>query len=216
VLGVILFPTNLLRDRKLREGPSRTVPGKILLAEDTNVTINDEKIRKYRFSYQPDAGAGREGTAYTSGGAWREGASVPVRYLEADPGLALPVGARSSMSSVFGLVALVFPLMAGGVLIHSLYGSQRENRLLRKGLLGQAQVTAVELCGSRDNGQDVFKIHLTFADDGLLVKKSSHDPREILLVEERLASSEPVRVLYDPNEPRRLLFPESWEPCQDW
>ncbi len=215
LLSGIFFPTHLLRDRKIRQGPSRTVPGKILSAEDTILNINDVKVRKYRFSYQPDSGAGREGTAYTSGGSWREGMAIPVRYLESNPALAVPIGARSGASTAFGLLAMIFPLMAGGLLIHTLYQKRRGKRLLRYGRVGTAKVIAVEnthAIYSEDSEQFVFKIHLAFAEDGRAVVRSSHDPREIALVEERMDSSQPVRILYDPNQPKCLLFPETWNP----
>jgi hypothetical protein len=204
-------PRHLLRERKLEQGPSLTVPGKILSVEETNLSINEVKVREYQFSYQPDSGGSRQGTAYTTGGRWREGATVRVRYLEADPALAVPEGARLGKSSAGALFVLLFPLVGGGILIGCLYSRQTKKRLLRHGWASSATVTALEKTSTEVNGQHVFKIHLTFIDDGRVVVKRSYDAAELALAEEAVSSSRPLQILYDPNKPKRLLFPETWK-----
>lgn len=205
-------PRHLLRERKLEQGPSLTVPGKILSAATTNLSINKVKVWEYRFSYQPDSAGGRQGTAYTTGSRWREGATVRVRVLEADPALAVPDGARLGKTSAGSLFVLVFPLAGAGFLVGCLYIRQVKKRLLRHGWASSATVTALEKTSMRVNNQHVFKIHLTFTDDGRAVVKRSYDAAELALAEEAMNSARPVRILYDPNNPKRLLFPETWKP----
>ena len=205
-------PTHLLRERKLEQGPSLTVPGKILSVEETNLSINEVKVREYRFSYQPDSGGARQGTAFTTGDRWREGATVRVRVLEADPALAVPEGARLGKSSAGALFVLAFPLVGGGILISCLYSRQIKKRLLRHGWASSATVTAVEKTSTEINGQNVFKIHLSFIDDGHAVVKRSHNAAELALAGDAMNSKRPLRILYDPNKPKRLLFPETWKP----
>lgn len=207
----VFVPNHLLLDWKLKREPTLTVPGKILSAEVTSLSINKNKVVEYRFSYQPDSGGSRQGTAYTTGGHWREGAKVGVRFLQADPTLAVPEGARLSKSTATALLVLLFPLVGGAVLIGSFYSRHTRKRLLRYGLVARASVDSLEKTCMQVNNEYVFKIHLTFTDEGRTVVKRSYHAGEVALAEEAMKSSRPVQVLYDPNKPKRLLFPEAWK-----
>ena len=214
LLGLVFswafFPKNLSLQWKLDEGPALSVPGKILSAETTNLSINKTKVMKYRFSYQPDSGMRREGEAYTTGSRWREGAKVTVRVLAADPAVAAPEGARLSEGTAAMLFVLIFPLVGGAILFFTLRGSRLNKHILQNGLLTHATVNSLERTNVVVNNQPQFKIHLTRNDDRSAIEKRSHNRRELALLEEKLAAGEPALILLDPQKPKRLLFPETW------
>jgi hypothetical protein len=207
----VFVPNHLLLDWKLKQGSTLSVPGKILSAEETNMSINSVKVTEYRFAYLPDSGGERQGTAYTTGRRWRSGSRVRVNFLQADPTLAVPEGARLSKTSVGTLFVLLFPMAGGGILIGCFYSRHVRKRLLRHGWVSRATVDSVDKTRTVVNGQNIFKIHLTFPEAGRSVVKRSLDGAEISLAEEALHSSHPLQVLYDPNKPKRFLFPEVWK-----
>lgn len=204
------FPKNLPLQWKLDKGPALSVPGKILAAEETNLSINKVKVVKYRFSYQPDSGMRREGDAYTTGSRWNEGAKVTVRVLAADPAVAAPEGARLSKSTAVMLFVLIFPLVGAAILFFTLRGSRMSKHVLQNGLLTHAAVDSLEKTYVVVNNQPQFKFHLTRNDDRSTIVKRSHDRREINLLEKKKSAGEPVMILLDPQKPKRLLFPETW------
>lgn len=206
----LFVPTHLPLQWKLEKGPALSVPGRILSVENTNLSINKVKVRKYRFSYQPDSGMRREGEAYTTGSRWNQGAEVSVRFLAADPAVAVPEGARLGQGSASGSFVLIFPLVGGSILFFTLRGNRLNKHILQNGLLTQATVNSLEKSHVVVNNQPQFKIHLTRNDDRTAIVKRSHDRREIGLLEEKLAAGEPVMILLDPQKPKRLLFPETW------
>lgn len=207
----VFVPNHLLLDWKINRGPTLTVPGKILSAEETKMSINGTKVTVYQFAYRPDSGEERQGTAYTTGRRWRSGSMVQVNFLQSDPTLAVPEGARLSETSAGTLVVLLFPIVGGGILIGCFYSRHVRKRLLRHGWVSRATVDSVEKTRTVVNGRNIFKIHLTFPEAGRSVVKHSHDLAEISLAEEALHSSHPLQVLYDPNKPKRFLFPEVWK-----
>jgi hypothetical protein len=206
----LFVPTHLPLQWKLEKGPVRSVPGSILSVEDTNLSINKVKVRKYRFSYQPDSGMRREGEAYTTGSRWNQGAEVSVRFLAADPALAVPEGARLGKGSVSGCFVLIFPLAGGAILLFTLRGNRIKNFLLQNGLVARATVNSLERTHVVVNNQNQYKIQLTRLDDHSGIVKRSHDRREIDLLEKKMSAGEQVIILLDPQKPKRLLFPETW------
>lgn len=215
LLGLALawafFPERLHDEWKLKQGPVETAHGTIVAAEKTSLSLNKVKVYQYEFSYRPDSGQIRKGTAYTTGSRWNGGENVSVRFLASDPSIAAPVGARLGKSTPFCLLVLVFPVAGGALLIFSVLAAQRNTRILQNGNVATATVDSLEKTNVQINNQNVYKIRLTRMDNRSSILKRSHDESEIALLEEKRKAGEPVTILFDPDKPKHLLFPEAWK-----
>ncbi len=206
----VFFPTHLPKQWELDRGPSTVVAGTIEDVSETNLSVNDVKVMRYRFRYRPDGGEELKGVAFTTGSRWKPDDSVEVRHLIADPALAAPLGARLGQGDAMLLFVLLFPLVGFGLVIGAIAGLRRKRRLLRHGWVGRATVDALERTNAKVNDHQQYKIRLTLTDLGRTIAKRVHDPKVVGLLEERHRSGDPVTVLHDANKPRRLDFPESW------
>lgn len=206
----IFLPFHLPKQWKLDQGPAKEVGGTILDSRPTNLRIDEVTVQEYDYLYRPAGGPEREGRAYTTGSRWQTGDPVKVRYLMADPAIAVPDGGRMGRSSTVTLFVLIFPIVGATVLLASLFAGAGRRRLLTHGVLAMAKVTAVEPTSIRVNEQLQYKIHLTRSDDGVTVVKRSHDAREVALAKEKLHAGSLIQILHDPHKTKRLLFPETW------
>lgn len=215
VLGLVMcwafVPSHLPSQWQLDHGSVLTVAGKITSAEDTKTSVNSQRVREYRFSYQPDSGGKRHGTAFTTGSRWSQGAAVTVRYLAADPAVAVPAGARLDEAPAWLLFVLLFPLTGCGLMLNAIFSRRKKLQLLRDGRLTTATVSSIEKTRVEVNNRPQFKIHLIRSDDRSAIMKRSCDPTELAWADEKIKSAEPVKLLYDPKNPKHFLFPETWE-----
>ena len=88
---------------------------------------------------------------------------------------------------------------------------RRLHFLLEHGQVGEARVTAVEATSTQINKQRVYRITLQRVDAaaGAPFTVRRYEPTMVAFVRERLASNQPVFVLFDPAHPERLLLPEA-------
>ncbi len=207
----VFFPERLHDEWKLRQGPVESTQGRILQSKSTNLSLNKVMVYQCDFAYRPDSGTDRKGTAYTTGSRWKGGENVSVRFLASDPSIAAPVGARLGKFTPFGLLVLVFPVVGGTLLLFPVLAARRNTRILQNGKVATATVDSLEKTYVQINHQSVYKIRLTRMDNRSSILKRSHDGNEIALLEEKLKAGEPVTILFDPDKPQHLLFPESWK-----
>ncbi len=212
-LGLILawffFPWKFYQDWQLRDAP--LVPGHVLSAHQTNVRINKQRVYRYEFEFVLPAADRIQGTSFTTGRQWDQGSAVEVRYRPENPAVCCIAGARSSESP--GGSALVLLVPVGAIVLAGL-GIRTRRRLqflLEYGQVTKARVLSVEELAIRVNQQRVCRILLQRLDPGaggpITVRK--HQPTQVALLRERLASGQPVIVLYDPAHPERMLLPEA-------
>jgi len=211
-MGMVFFPWNFYRDWQLSAGSTLTAPGRVTNVGSTKLSINKRRVMSYDFTFRSAAGADEHGTCYTTGQQWSRNAAVTVRYLPADPTVCRIEGARlSEANGPAGLFMLVFPGMGAGLVAWSVISRRRIRNLLEQGTVGEAVVTAVEQTYTRVNKQYVFKITLqrTDAPDAGALSLRSYQPAAISFARDRMASKQPVFVLYDPANPKRVLLPET-------
>ncbi len=211
IFSWVFFPRHLLEQWKLGHAPTLTTPGKITAVEETKVSVNDQKIFRYGFSYRPDSGGTQGGTAYANGSRWSKGSPVTVRYLVEEPTLAVPEGARLSVGSASSCTLLIFPLLGGAILFFSINSVRVKRLILRDGRVTTATVNSIEKTNVEVNDRPQFKIHLTRTDDRSAIMKRSSDPTELALAGEKMKSAQPMKILYDPAKPKHFLFPETWK-----
>ena len=205
----VFFPWHFFEDWQLRDAP--TVTGRILTAAPTSLSVNKQRVYRYEFEFQPPSAVQTLGACYTTGRLWNPGATVMVRYLPDRPQLSCVKGARLSQGSAGSALLLVFPLVGGGMIAWLVVGRRRQRWLLEYGQMGEALVTEVVQTSVRINNQYVYKITLQRADatGDTPVTLRHYQPAQVALARTRLASKQPVFVLYDPAHPRRALLPEA-------
>jgi hypothetical protein len=205
------FPYKFYHDWQLRAADTARTPGHITDVAPTKMSINKVRVMHYRFEFQPAAGAPVSGDCYTTGIRWRINTPVNVRYRPENPQVACPDGARLSEADATMLVTLIFPVVGAGLFLWVRGARRRAVYLLEHGVVTEAQVMAVEATITRVNNQYVHKITLQRT-DGLgdpTIKIRRYQPAVVALVKQRLASKQPVFLLYDPANPKRVLLPEA-------
>ena len=207
----IFFPWRFVDDWRL-ERSDHTVPGKVRNVGETNMTINDSRVMEYVFSYALADGQKHMNTCYTTGRRWETGAEVAVRHLPDRPDIACIDGARLSKGGgASGLMVLVFPLAGYGIMTWFFVARGRNRRLLEQGRAAEADVQAVEATRMHVNYQTVYRITLSALPDtdGQPVTVKRWARPEINLLTQHALQKQPIFVLYDPRQPKRLIFPEA-------
>lgn len=215
VIGTVLcmkfLPVRWLDEKRIEKGPSKTVMGRVVKVEDTRFKTNGSRVWKHEFVYRPEGGAEKHGEAFLSGKKWKVNAKVRVRYLASDSGIAKVEGARMEASPPWLAFLILFPLGGAGILVGTWRGRRTTLNLLENGLISSATINAVEGTLTQINGNTVHRIRMNFPEGGDVVRKT-WDDGEISTARRKKESDERVTVLYDPRKPKRLIFPESWEP----
>jgi hypothetical protein len=211
VMGSVFFPWNFYRDWQLSTPGTATVTGRVVSVRNTSLSINRRKVVRYDFTFKTATGATGSGSCYTTGQQWNPNATVTVRYRPEDPEVACILGARLSEASAVVLPMLILPGAGVALLAWFVVSRRRIRSLLERGTVGEALVTAVDQTLMQMNKRYVFKISLqrTDAPDAGALTLRSYDPAVISFAQERLASQQPVFVLYDPANPKRTLLPET-------
>ena len=210
VFSWIFLPTHLPRQWRLDKGPSSSVLGTITQVENTKVSINKVSVKEYTYRFVTKDGVKKEGVAYTTGGRWRQGKKVKVSYLDADPSISVPLGARMGKADLTSSFVILFPVIGSALAIAPFIGFRRRRWLLRNGWVTKATVSALETTSVSVNHQPQFKIRVTRADDGVETMMRSHQPGVVSFAKSKKESAEPVTILYDPQKPKRMMFPEVW------
>jgi len=212
--GWLIFPWGIGRDWQLNDGPTAHATGKVTYASATGLTVGASRSRPgnpvyaYYFSFIPAGGAETSGVSYTTGLRPWEGTNVDIEYFAADPAVARVAGSRNSQRTWSGLFPMAVFAVLGLINVGSGWWLRRNaRRLLESGALGEALVQSVERIGSKG----MYKITLLMTaagHDGPLVVMRGL-PAIIGFFTERLASKQPVFVLFDPAKPKRAIFPET-------
>jgi hypothetical protein len=210
LLSGFIVPRHFLQQWRLDKGPVAVVSGQILKADETRTSVNENRVWKYEFSYRPEGRPERNQVAYTSGRPWEADTPVDVRYLIADPDVAVPVGARMDEFPAWAVWLLIVPAFGLFGIILPFRTRLIKRRLLRHGLIGEAIVDSVEMTSTRVNNQNVYGISLTNQSDGSRLRKRSYNTEEIDMAEARRKAGEPLTVIYERSNPKRFLIVDDW------
>jgi hypothetical protein len=208
---VIFFPWRFMDDLRLDSDAARITKGAITEVRSTSMTINERRVMEYVFRYNAGDGQNRNGHCFTTGQRWQSNAEVTVRYLPAKPDVACIEGARLNEGSWGVAFVLVFPLVGAGLIGWYVVHRLNMRRLLREGIVTEVDVISVERTNTRVNDEYVYKIAIASPDlqNGQPIKVRRVDRRYIDLAQKRLQDKQPVYILYDPRNPRRVIFPEA-------
>jgi hypothetical protein len=212
------FPWGFWHDWELDGGRAMHANGLVRDLRLANLVLGGSKGRRgtpvisYEFTFTPAGGPLATGESYTTGGRWRPGAPVDVEYLASDPSVARIAGSRTTRSTLqSGGATVIFPL--SGLIIAASFAAQRRRAgwLLGHGELGEALVQEVKETLMSKNKRRVYRITLlrtaAAGDLPLVIRRSQ--PELIAFFQSRLESKQPAYLLFDPDRPRRVIFPES-------
>ncbi len=221
----LFFPWGYQHDQQLNLGPTQHGSGRVTAQTQTNLSEGSSRstevpVYAYEFVFSPRGGAESKGICYTTGQKWASGSPVDVEYLAADPTVARITGSRTSEVSMDILVFLPPLFLATGLtLVITGLGLRRRRRwLLKNGVVGEGRVQSVGPLTGRVNRQPspvpIFRITLlqtnpTVAQLHKVWALPLIQRQEIEFFQARLASQQPVFMLYDPARPKRVIFPET-------
>jgi hypothetical protein len=111
----------------------KEVPGKIISAEATNSSVNDEVVYRYLHTFEV-GGQRYTGKSFTAGQDFQEGQQVTIRYDANNPAEASHVaGSDRAVFPALVLLVFIFPLVGLGFIIHGLRQNLRAIKLLEIG-----------------------------------------------------------------------------------
>lgn len=207
-----LFPQNFHLDRAIDDGESRRTSGEVRDARPSGYEINDIPVVEYTFVYQREGtGPEIEWKCYSTGLQWEPGETVEVEYAAGHPRAARIVGARQTPVGAWALSLFLLPAVAAGVLAYLFFRRHRVTRVLRYGVAGHAVVSAVERTLVKIDNRWVYRFRMRRDEGGspfeFFVRR--HRPEEVAYLRARHESGQPVPLLYDPRNPKRVIFPET-------
>jgi hypothetical protein len=208
LFSVMFIPWKYAEDLKLKDGGA-TAAGTVLGVTPTGMSINNTQVMRYEFEFRPAAGNVVRAECFTTGSRWHVGEKVTVRYLPGDPAVSVIEGARRSEGTLGVAFVLVFPFVGFGFIAWVLVSRRRVNGLLQRGQVTEALVTRIDETSFKINRQSVHAIALQGVDGAALTARH-HEPAIVGFARERMATRQPVFVLYDPARPKRVLLPETW------
>jgi hypothetical protein len=208
----VFFPWRFWDEGRLASAGAATTTGVVLAVRETNMSINETRVMEYDFRYRPPGGREFTGQGYTTGGRWSAEAPVVVRYLPDEPEVACIEGARLSEGGLMGVGTLIFPLVGGGLVWWWARNRRRTHRLLHLGRVTEVDVVSVDETTTKVNYQSVYKIVVAGPElaGGQPVTVKRVNKPDVNLALKRARDRQPVYVLFDPQRPKHLLFPEAW------
>lgn len=207
------FPTGFWKDWMMAVGEVKSTAGKVIAHEKTKLSINKRQVYRTTFEYKPEGASTNVASHSFSYRRDREaGNPVQVDYLKGSPATARIKGERQSPTGSFGLLVLLLPVIPLLILFFTWRTRRRNEFLLRDGELGSVKVEAVQPTNMSINKQLVHRITLSPQHEilnhaSLVIKR--HDPTVVALFREYQESGKPLRMLFDPAHPKRVLFPDA-------
>ncbi len=217
LMGVItglMLSRGLWHDWQL-EGGAAHADGRVMgVSQGDRPDRNGGTIYGYAFTYQLPDGIERKGLSYTTGRRWQEGEGVAIEYLAVDPAVARIAGSRLMKSGITRNQALgpnyLGLLLSLALVFLGFRARWRARWLLEHGRLGDAFVQSVMSTPRRFRGKPVFEIALRCAEAGNApIIRKKYRPEHVQFFQARLASGQPVFVLFDPARPKHAIFPET-------
>ena len=171
-------------------------PARIVVAEETGASENEEDVVRYVYEYE----VGREvlaGRGYTTGWRWDEGQAVQIEIDPEDPGVSrLPGTRRAAFGAAAGLAG-IFPLIGVLLLFFSVRANRRTLQLLVNGIYTTGRVVNREATNTTINDERVYRYTIEYASDGGSTHRFETRTHRSELVED----DELEELLYDPQNP---------------
>ncbi|MBI5915419.1 MAG: DUF3592 domain-containing protein [Bacteroidetes bacterium] len=147
----------------------KETPGKVVTAEPTNSSVNDQVVYSYLHSFELN-GTRYTGKSYTTGQQYQGGEEVTVRYDANNPNDSHLAGSKRAIFPAFVLFVLIFPLVGLCFIVFSLRQNLRTVKLLEIGDFTRGKMTSKEATGSvvkiNNTSYPVFKYQFEFEAGG--------------------------------------------------
>lgn len=209
ILAGVFFPWRAWHDFRLAHAETAAASATIYAAAETRLAINDIRVWRYQFDFQPAPGQRRQqGECFTTGVGWRAPVVATVRYLPDHPEIACLEGARSSPAPAAWAVVAILPLIAFTVVAWCWRTRRRVAVVLRDGRVFEATIVSLESTGVQIDYRPLFRIHLRLRDASPVapVTLKQHDPDIVRFLEENHGKNLPILVFYHPAHPKHVLL----------
>lgn len=171
--------------------------GTVVAAESTSAEINEQRVMEYTYTFTDAQGGEQTGVSYSHSEYLQSGEAVPVEYVPGDPSTSRIEGMRRELFGPFVAFVLLFPGVAGVILLFAVRGGLRRVRVLRHGQLAKAVLVEKKATASQVNNQQVYALTFEFeADDGETYRATARTHKT-----ERLTDEATEKLLYDPRDP---------------
>lgn len=204
VFCIFFVPWQLLNERALDKAPPHFVEGKVTHIEKLNMSINKVAVwsNEVTFPYQQQK---RTSVGYTTGKHVKEGENVFVRVHPKDPNINCPQGMRMSKASAGSALVLLFPLVGFSLIIFPWLARKKRFKLYENGTVAEVRVLSVMATNMQVNNHYVHKICLQFPHIPETIEVKKTDPHDVASLIEALELEKPLRVVYDPQKPKRFV-----------
>lgn len=125
----------------------QTTPGKIVSAEPTNSSVNDQTVYQYLQSFEVN-GQRYTGKSYSVGQDYRGGEQVTIEYDANNPSDSHVEGARRSAFPAFVLFVLIFPIVGLVFILVSIRQNLKAIKLLEIGEFTRGTLCSKEATNS--------------------------------------------------------------------
>lgn len=206
----IFFPWNLPAEISLSWLGSESTRGQVVATEGTNMSVNDRQVYRVRYRFRTLEGQEKSGASYFSQSVPEVGDELPIHYRGRHPDWNRAEQGTIDPFGWFGLFTILFPAI-GLIMIGFMIRSRRRwLRLLREGQFAMARVRDLNPTGTVVMGETIYRVTLDFeGDQATEATEANVRGDDVRLSREYQASNEPIAVLFDPADRRRLTFPES-------
>lgn len=210
--AAVFFPWRFQDERRLAGPEAALAIGEIREVEDAHMRINKVKVWRLHFTFPLPDGREQAATCYASRRSAYPTGRASVRYLPADPAVAIVREGRLTKGDGGGFFVLLFPLMGAGLVAFVRFEGRRRRKLLEEGLVAKVRVHSVtRRPHQRKNRTLSFDVVLDSPEPGgpARLEVVIADPREVGLLHQALAQGEPVTLLYRRGEPTRVILPDA-------
>jgi len=203
----IFFPWQLRPELALDFGRGAEHEGVVVAVHETNMKINDVKVRRVVFEFTVTDGDVHRAECYYTGQPPGPGAEVTVETVSGRPDQSRIEGGRINTFGYFGSFTIVFPIVGFGVLGWTVIYRRRRIRILRDGEFALGTLREVTPTSMRVNNQIVYRLKIDATIDGkpkALIHRCHGEAASVARDHHR--NEEPVGLLLDPEKRSRVLL----------
>ncbi|MBE0536958.1 MAG: DUF3592 domain-containing protein [Phycisphaerae bacterium] len=178
-------------------GDLETAPGRITASRQTRMSVNDNPVWEYAYTFTAPDGQTCEGTSCKTGGGDRANGKVQIEFPKGRPQTSRIHGMSRKPMGLFGLFPVLFPAVGLCFIASATAKGTKGIRLLRDGHPGAGRLIAKEPTNTKINDQTVYRLTFEFTSlDGRKYNASAKTHLPAILEDE---PEEPL--LYDPSDP---------------
>lgn len=173
-----------------------TVQGAITEAERTNVSLNEENVIKYRYTFEY-MGRSYTGISYSTDNNYRNGQRVNVEFEPDNPQISRIEGMSVKPAGLWMLFIYIFPGVGFLFLFFAFKKGLSKIGTIRYGIITRGKFINKESTGGSINGQTIYDLFFTFTDMSGNVHTATGSTHKI----EAVMDEPEERIIYDPSNP---------------